>query len=169
MDKKQRDQLQEALKDVSEVLMFENWLRFYFIVEEKDKLFLRVPEKARDLIREKHEHLAGLVELLNDEEMDYQKSYESVCGFVASHLDGSKHQPGVCEGVLNSKAFKMEMQLFNLWVQAHEDQLDSTFVDFETWTQLFWDWKRSDEVKEYLKEFKSQLLKVGKPASGTVQ
>ncbi len=51
-----------AINAVSEVLMFENWLRFYFITEEGDKLFIRVPETAETRIREEYPHLFGLLE-----------------------------------------------------------------------------------------------------------
>jgi hypothetical protein len=41
------------------------------------------------------------------------------------------------------------MQLFNNWVQGHEDQLDATFLTFSEWMRLFAEWRNSDKVQEW--------------------
>jgi hypothetical protein len=143
-----------AINTVSEVLMFENWLRFYFIAEEGDKLFIRVPETAEKRIREEYPHLFGLLELMNNKEITYETSRDAVCSFVASDVDGSRMKAGTSEKVFDSSLFQFEMQLFNIWVQSHEEQLDKNFMDLRKWQELFAEWKRSDKVKEYVAELK---------------
>ena len=143
-----------AINTVSEVLMFENWLRFYFIAEEGDKLFIRVPESAEKRIREEYPHLFGLLELMNNKEITYETSRDAVCSFVASDVDGSRMKAGSSEKVFDSSLFQFEMQLFNIWVQSHEEQLDKNFMDLRKWQEMFAEWKRSDKVKEYVAELK---------------
>lgn len=157
-----------AINAVSEVLMFENWLRFYFIAEEGDKLFLRVPETAEKRIREEYPHLFGLLELLNGREITYETSRDAVCSFVASDVDGSRMKSGNSEKVFDSSLFQFEMQLFNIWVQSHEEQLDKSFMDLRKWQELFAEWKRSDKVREYMTELKDAATRTA-PHCDSVQ
>ena len=159
MDQEQRQLFREAVQDVARVLQFESWLRFYFLKEEGETFFMHIPDKALENIRRDEPELAGLAEIINDQEMDYQKSFATVCEYVASRLDGQKYEPGMCTSVFDSLPFKLEVQLFNLWIQAHENQLDESFFDFGKWSAMFWEWRKSDEVKAYLEEHKDELLR----------
>ncbi len=140
-----------ALDRITEVVMFENWLRFYFIVEEDEKLFIRLPDAALARLREHYPRTAGLAERLNGAEIDHQSSLNAVCLFVASEIDGVVIPPTLIETVFNSPRFHLELQLFNSWVQAHEEQLDAAFMEFSLWQQVYREWKNSDAVQERLK------------------
>lgn len=62
----QQEQFQKSVLQVLEAVMFENWLRFYFIIEKPDApadengekpLLLAVPEKGMERIKEHYPHL----------------------------------------------------------------------------------------------------------------
>lgn len=142
-----------AVKDIAEVVIFENWLRFYFVAEEEDdKLALRVPEETMEEIREKHEHLYPVAEELNDAEIDYQRSQEVVCTFVARQFDGQKYSTGTVPRAFDSKDLKIELHLFGLWQEGHQERLDKERLDFEEFYDFFDKWKNTDEVKNYRKK-----------------
>jgi len=169
MDQKQRKQFREAVQDVARILQFESWLRFYFLQEEGSAFVMRIPEMSLERIRQAYEDLAGLAEMVNGQEMDYEKSFATVCEFVASRLDGQRYEPGVCTNVFDSQPFMLEMQLFNLWLQAHESQLEDAFFDFEAWQGMYREWKGSAEVKKYLEENREELLMPGRPKGSPIQ
>jgi hypothetical protein len=140
-------ELQQAVRQILEVVMFENWLRFYFLSEaEEGRLALAVPEQGLARIRELHPQLVPLAEELNGREISLERSRPTVCTFVAARLDG-KATP--VNTVLDSAGFQLEIHLFNTWVQGHEEQLDKTFLDFSAWKRLFAQWRDSDKVKEW--------------------
>ena len=141
---------QEATQRILEVVMFENWLRFYFISEmEGGSPALGVPDQGLARLREQHPQLMPLVEDLNGKEISFELSRRAVCTFVATQLDGKAMPANMADLVLDSDGFQLEMQLFNSWVQGHEEQLDKSFLDFSTWKRLFAQWRNSDEVKEW--------------------
>lgn len=141
---------QQAAQQILEVIMFENWLRFYFISEtEGGGLALAVPEQGVARIREKYPRFMPLVEDLNGKEIRFELSRLAVCSFVATQLDGKSLPVNMANTVLDSADFQLEMQLFNNWVQGHEEQLDATFLTFSEWMRLFAEWRNSDKVQEW--------------------
>ncbi len=140
-----------AVKRIGEVVMFENWLRFYFIAEEGDKLFIRLPETAMERLRVNYAGLYGLAERLNGTEIDHKTSLSAVCMFVASEIDGVALPESLIGRVFDSTRFHLELQLFSAWVQAHEEQLDESFMEFALWRSMFEEWKGSSKVQEYIK------------------
>lgn len=161
-----------ALKAIREVMMFENWLRFYFIAEqegEEQKLFIMVPPQAEKRIREQHPALWVMVEALNNKEITPERSRESVVTFVSGELEGSAFKAGLAARVFDSSNFHLEMQLFNIWVQSHEEQLDASFVDFATWSEMFLEWRASEKVKQYVEEMRDTVVRTAKDASSTMQ
>ena len=79
----------QAVERIAQVVMFENWLRFYFIGEEEGgKLLIRLPEKAMEQLTARYGAFYGLAERLNNREVDHQTSINEVCLFVASEIDG---------------------------------------------------------------------------------
>ena len=140
----------QAVQQILEVVMFENWLRFYFISEpEGGGLALAVPEQGLARIREKYPRFMPLVEELNGREISFELSRRAVCTFVATQCDGKDMPMHMADLVLDSAGFQLEMQLFNNWVQGHEEQLDKHFLDFATWQRLFAEWRDSDKVKQW--------------------
>ena len=141
----------KAVKTISEVLIFENWLRFYFISEEEgEKLFIRIPEKADMRIRENWPGMHSLADNMNNKEITPETSREAVVNYISSEVDGTMVKAGMAERVFNSTTFQFEMHLFGMWVEGHEEQLDQSFLDFGTWISMYTDWKKTDKVKEYI-------------------
>jgi hypothetical protein len=141
---------QRAVRQILEVVMFENWLRFYFIAEaEEGALALAVPEQGLARIREQHPQLIPLAEELNGKAISFELSRQAVCSFVATQLVGKAMPANMADLVLDSSGFQSEMRLFNNWVQGHEAQLDKNFLDFLTWKRLFAEWRDSGKVQAW--------------------
>ncbi|MDL2316762.1 hypothetical protein LJC59_06750 [Desulfovibrio sp. OttesenSCG-928-A18] len=141
-----------AVSRITEVVMFENWLRFYFIDEQDDKLYIRLPEKAMQQLRSRYANLYGLAEYLNEMEIEHKTSLEAVCLFVSQQMDGGANSEGLIARVFDSLQFQVKLQLFGSWVQSHEEQLDSAFMEFSEWQRLFAQWLERDEVREYARQ-----------------
>ena len=155
----------EAVQHILEAVMFENWLRFYFLTakpaeaaapppapplaEEEEKLFIAVPEAGMQRIKEHYTHLLPLAEILNGQEITFETSRSAVCTYVVTEVDGKRVPRNMSDTVLDSATFQVEMQLFNTWVQAHEEQLDRAFMDFAMWKSLFAAWRATPEVQEW--------------------
>jgi hypothetical protein len=145
-----RADLQDAVRQILEAVMFENWLRFYFIDgKEEGSLVVSVPEQGMARIREQYPHLAPLALELNGRAISFELSRRAVCSFILTRLDGRAFPRDTADLVLNSEDFQLEMQLFGSWAQGHEEQLDARFVDFAAWKRLFAEWRNSDKVKAW--------------------
>lgn len=120
----QQEQFQNAVFQVLEAVMFENWLRFYFITKKPDApagpdgetpLFLAVPEKGMERIKELYPHLLPLAEDMNGREVDFETSRRAVCTFVLDNLDGKSLPKDMTSTIFESATFQVQMQLFNAW------------------------------------------------------
>ncbi|ACS81282.1 hypothetical protein [Maridesulfovibrio salexigens] len=140
----------QAVEDISEVFMFDHWMRFYFIFEEGKKLTVKVPEEICTQVDKEYPSLKGLLDLMNNEEIDQQKSMNTVCSFIGARFDGTKYSSKIVPKVFDSKDFKMEMYLFNLWIKGHESYLESEVMTFNDWQELYSGWREQDEVKNYV-------------------
>ncbi len=142
----------KGVESVLEACMFENWLRFYFISEKvnvDNVLYVSVPEQGMERIKELYPHLYPLAESMNGQEVSFESSQSAVCTFVAVELDGKRIAQNMSEVVFDSSTFQVELQLFNMWVQSHEEQLDQSFVEFGAWRNYFSQWRAMDSVKEW--------------------
>ncbi|MEG2173416.1 MAG: hypothetical protein RRY29_09175 [Desulfovibrionaceae bacterium] len=150
-----------AVQHVLEAVIFENWLRFYFISEKPnnpDDLYIAIPDQALQRIREQYPHMYPMALTLNAQTIDFETSRRTLCTFVATELDGKIIPSDMGPKVFDSSTFQTEMQLFNTWVQAHEDQLDRAFMDFGMWRSLFAAWRNSDAVKEWATQLNTTAL-----------
>ena len=151
-----QERFQQAVKDVLSGVMFENWLRFYFISEvegEKDaegnpKLAILIPEKGMEKIKELYPRMLSMAKDVNGKEASFATSQSAVCTWVACEVDGKSVQQGTSQALVDSKAFQTASTLFNIWVQAYEQQLDQQFLDFGQWVKLFETWRASDQGKD---------------------
>jgi hypothetical protein len=152
----QQEAFQMAVTQVLEAVMFENWLRFYFITQKAGDpsgqddgapLFIAVPDKGMERIREGYAHLLPMAESINGREADFETSRRTVCAFVMERLDGKTMPRDMAGIVLESATFQTQLQLFNVWVQSHESRLDEKFLDFSTWRALFAEWRQNSEVR----------------------
>ena len=140
----------KALRDVSEIFKFENWLRFYFVIEQDDDtLKLEIPAERLEAIQQAHPHLYDLAKLLDGGVIDYETSVKSVCSYVGSRLDGPKYTSTLITNTFDSREFKIEMYLFDLWIKGHEGYLDEAERSFGEWQELFEGWKNTEQVREY--------------------
>ena len=170
---KEQEQFQQAVVSILEAVMFENWLRFYFIAEKADAdnvdgehtLYLAVPDKAMTRIREEYAHLLPLAESLNGKTASFENSQQAVCTFVVQHLDGKSMPRQMADMIFDSSSFQTRMQLFNAWVQMHEEQLEQTFMDFAQWRSLFAQWCETDKVKELAARLAAAAMKPAAAAS----
>lgn len=157
----------EEVKQLLEVVMFENWLRFYFIKEEKGpqernggetiRLTLEMPDKTLEKIKELYPALFPLAKELNGRNIDFETSRNAVITYIMEVLDGNRMPQGEAQRVLGSVIFQTELQLFHSWVQIHEIQLDKGFADFGTWKKLFEQWRNSPAAKELAENIKVGL------------
>ena len=151
----------EAVNRITQVVMFENWLRFYFISEEKNgKLFIRLPENAMAQLKARYGAFHGLAERLNDREIDHQTSINEVCLFVAARIGGRGLSEQIVNQVFDSSPFQTELQLFSAWVRAHEEKLDERFIEFGDWLKQYELWKQTDEVEAYRKKIISHFARL---------
>ncbi len=159
--------IQEAQSRVAEIVMFENWLRFYFIAEEDDKLFIRIPAQAMEKLHADYPKLVGLAERLNDNEIDHKTSMQAVVMFTATEMDGLVLPEPLIEQIFDSPRFHLDLQLFSSWVQSHEEQLDAGFMEFSTWQSMFDEWRKSDKVQEYAAEVAGAMFRTVKTPDTT--
>ena len=157
----------EAVNRISQVVMFENWLRFYFIAEEDDKLFIRIPTQAMEKLHANYPKLVGLAERLNGEEIDHKTSMQAVVMFTATEMNGLVLPEPLIEQIFDSPRFHLDLQLFSSWVQSHEEQLDAGFMEFSTWQSMFEEWRKSDKVQEYAAEVAGSLFRTVKTPDTT--
>ena len=149
------DQYAQAVADIAQVFMFEQWLRHYFVVEKDGKLTIEIPEADLAEIHTKHEGLSGLADMFNHDEISYEKCQTMVCAFVGARFDGSKYAPEVVARTLDGKAFKIEMYIFGVWLKGHENYLDEATLPFAEWLELYEGWKALDQVKEYRRKLEA--------------
>lgn len=141
--------VKNAVKDALQVFQFDQWIRFYFVKEKGDELWIEIPEDVLASIKEKDVHLHRYADLVNNAVTDYQRSQENVCSHIAARLDGQKYERTVLPQVFDNATFKVEMYMFNVWLKMHESHLDEEFMDFFGWMEMFEGWNSLDEVKEY--------------------
>lgn len=158
-----------AIKRIIEVVMFENWLRFYFIAEEDNKLMIRLPERAMQQIKSRYGTLFDLADRLNMCEVDHKTSMNEVCLFVANDFSTKALPEELASRVFDSPHFQLELQIFSSWVQSHEEQLDQNFMDFISWQKGYQEWRNSEEVLAYRKKISSSISTISNNGTGTTQ
>lgn len=164
----------QSVQHILEAVIFENWLRFYFITEkpladtQEDALYIAVPEQGMARMRELYPHLLPLAESLQGKEITFDVSRTALCTYVVTELDGKRIPRNMSDTVFDSSTFQMEMHLFNTWVQAHEAQLDKGFLDFTAWKNLFQEWRASEAVQEWTAQLAGAAL-ANPEARDTVQ
>lgn len=163
-------EFEAAVSRIAQVVMFENWLRFYFISEEEDeKLFIRLPEKAMEQLKKRYGAFYGLAERLNGLEVDHNTSLNEVCLFVAGEIDSRTLSQDMINSVFDSNRFQVELQLFSAWVQAHEEKLDEAFMEFNDWLNQYEQWKLTDTVEAYRKKIADHMARFTNSATETPQ
>lgn len=149
---KEQEEFQRQVALILEAVMFESWLRFYFIRDAgengQEKLELQLPEKSLGRIKELYPGLYPMAEKLNGREVDFAVSRDSVLEHIMNHIDGQEMERGQAQRILQSQAFQVRLQLFHTWEQMHEEQLDQGFAEFGAWRNLFAQWLETPGAKE---------------------
>ena len=161
--------IKSAVKDTVEIFQFDQWLRFYFVVQDGEDLRIRIPEETMQYIEKEHPALFRLADTMNDGVIDYQRSQENVCAYVAARLDGQKYESTVLPQVFDNAGFKVEMYVFNVWLKMHEAHLDESYLPFGEWLEMYEGWNALDEVKEYRRKLLQNGTDPGEPACDTAQ
>lgn len=149
---------QKAVADVLEAVMFENWLRFYFISEvgPDGELKIELPEKSLARIKEQYPGLYPMAAKLNGKMVDFEVSRKAVLDHIIEELEGKAFAKGYGRQILQSSAFQVRLQLFHTWEQLHEDQLDKGFAEFGAWKALFSKWLESPGAQELATKLSEQ-------------
>lgn len=148
-----QEKFQDSVNTALEVVMFESWLRFYFISEQDGEgdgpeLVIDLPEKSQKRIKELYPRLYPLAERLNGRSIDFQISRDSVLAFIGEVYAAKGWDNNQAQQVLQSQAFQTRLNLFHTWQQLHENQLDKGFAEFGAWRDLFKKWLESPGAKE---------------------
>lgn len=152
----EQENFQAAMSKIMEVVIFEAWLRFYFIAEAKEKsegqkeeaeYLMAIPEKAMQKIKEYYPEMLPLAEELNDKPINFDISTRAILSFVIAHLEGKVFPKELIQSVLSSATFKARQELFHAWTQIHEKQLEEKFFDFGVWLNLYNKWADTEGVK----------------------
>ena len=89
----EQERFHNAVAAMLNSVMFENWLRFYFLREDevsegKYVLSIAIPEKALDRIRERFFEFYPMAEELNGRELTLDVSRSAVCNFIRDTYEG---------------------------------------------------------------------------------
>ncbi len=154
----EQEDFRNGVASIFEVVMFENWLRFYFIREDRadsqkdanghPALRIEVPAGGMEKIAADYPDLLPLAEAMNGRDVDFETSRRAVLMHVLNNLDNRTLPKGMAESVFSSSTFQLELHLFNAWEQLHESQLDRGFMDFKTWRELYEKWKEQPGTRE---------------------
>lgn len=150
----EQEAFEKAVADFLEVVMFENWLRFYFIAEMPvgENLEIRLPERSLERIRELYPALYPLAHKMNARPVDFEISRRAVLDHIMDELEGKSILKGEAPLILQSSAFQARLNLFHAWEQLHESQLDQAFIEFGAWKNLFAKWLQSPGAVELAKK-----------------
>jgi hypothetical protein len=150
----------ENLRHAVDLVFFEQWLRFYFIVEENGKLYIRMPAGELDKARSLHPELIAVADALNEREIDHQAAMDALC---ESMMTGPHALSGEqWAEVLSGKNFRLTLELLSFWVQADEAALDESPLAFHDWKKRFQAWCENPSIKDYVAR-----LKCGSEAAST--
>ena len=133
-----------ACAEMAKVFHFEFWLRFYFIEERDNGIFIELSEEQAKQMQVQFPDFWELVERVLDQPLTPELSQQSVVEFLQLNYDGKKFPPNTAPKVLDSKEFSIEMYLFDTWLNLHEEQLMQKIYGFDSWMHAFTEWKTSE-------------------------
>lgn len=155
----------KAAQELLRIMMFEQWVRFYYLVDRSGVLYVDIPAEALKEMEAKQPDLHPLAEMMNGDDVTYEKCQATVCAFAGSRLDGKKYAPEIISKAFDSKDFKVDLYMFQLWNRGHESHLDERFHDFEEWQEMFTEWNKLEEVQGY----REKLVLGGQQNTGDIE
>ena len=147
---RQQEEFRAGVEEILQAVMFENWLRFYFINDEngEDNLSLKIPQKSLEKIEQLYPRLYPMAKDLNNKTITFESSRQAILNHIHAHVEGSDIPAGEAARILSSASFQCRLQLFHTWTQLHEPQLDAGFMEFGAWQNLFSQWLNTPGAKE---------------------
>jgi hypothetical protein len=153
-----KSDFKQALKDITDICKFEHWIRFYYLQQNDDQLYVDIPEEAIEFLKKEYSTLSQLAEKMNHIAITPEVSQQILGEFIGKSLDGAVHDSQMVHSVLGSKSFETEITLFHMWVDAHEDQLDDHVIDFKEWMKLFEAWKRTEKGQNMIQSLTGSTM-----------
>ncbi|MBT8764172.1 hypothetical protein KFV02_09530 [Desulfohalobiaceae bacterium Ax17] len=148
------NKIQSAVKEVSKPFKFEHWLRFYFVHQAGEDLVIFLSPEHVQKLKEKYGQLSRLAEELNGKVISPQLSQQTIVQYIQQVYDGTKYEVGFIPRVLDSLEFNTEIHGFNIWVSLHEEQLDKKVLDFDTWLEIYDEWKKTENAQKIIMSLK---------------
>ncbi len=152
----------KAVDRMMDAIIFENWLRFYFIAEKAEQeegkepgLILSIPDKAMEQIRRRYGTLQSMAEFLNGRDASLDNSRTAIVDFIRQELEGTLIPAGGIASYFDTRAFQSRLQVFNAWIQVAEDMLDQQFRDFDQWKQSFAGYCETASAKQLLAQLEA--------------
>ncbi len=140
----------KILNDLTRVLKFELWLRFYFLKEEDGVFKLELSPEQMAKMRNEYGEVAELAEKMNSKELTPEVSQQLVVEFISEKYDGAKYDMEKVPNVMDSALFRAEVEAFNMWASLHEQQLDDNFLPFEKCLEAFEEWKKTEQAQSLI-------------------
>lgn len=142
--KKHEDRINKGSAMIMDAVLFENWLRFYFLsisAENKNESILDVPKETSAKIQKQYPEFCAMLKTLDKKPADFARSRDAILGCcLQAGLEAATIQQ-----IISSKEFSAKLQLFNDWVCRHEQHLEHEKRDFQIWRELFWEWAKTQE------------------------
>ena len=163
----EQEQFKQAIQSMLEAIIFENWIRFYFLLEEEEqpgkeaRIYIGIPDQAMTRIRENYGPLIRMAEQLNGREATLDVSRNAVCDFIRSEYEGNIIPQGSLAAYFDTHSFQIDLQLFNIWVQGSETFLEQQFMDFDQWRTSFRNWCNSEHGQQIRTQLEADIRKQG--------
>lgn len=146
-----------ALNEISEVFHFEFWLRYYFVEERGDDLFIVITDEQMKKMQTQYPEYWELAERVKDQPLTPELSQMAVVEFLQLNLEGKKLSTNAVPKVLDSKDFSIEMYMFDTWVNLHEEQLSQKIFGFEYWMNAYGQWRGSEKALQMAQSLLVQI------------
>ncbi|MDL2313590.1 hypothetical protein LJC36_01260 [Desulfovibrio sp. OttesenSCG-928-C14] len=137
-----------------ELVLFEQWLRFYFITEKDGELYLDVPAPVYGQLEKDLPDLFPVAKALNGQIIDHQAALAALSESMLS--DRARLNSGQWAEILGGVEFHINLEVMSFWVQSRESELDEQNLSFPAWKELFLAWRRSPEVEDYAARIRAE-------------
>lgn len=146
-----------ALNDMAKVFHFEYWLRYYFIEERENGLYINLTEEQLKQMQAQFPDYWDVVERMHGLPLSPELSQKAVVEFLQLNYEGKKYPANTVVKVLDSKDFSVEMYLFDTWVDLHEEQLMQKVYGFDYWMHIYDEWRNTDKAQQLIQSLRLQL------------
>lgn len=150
-------ELSNECVEIAQVFHFEFWLRYYFITEREDGIYIELTAQQKEQMRTQFPDFWELVDRVLDQPLSPELSQKAVGEFLEFNYVGKKIPANLAPKVLDSKEFSAEMLLFDTWVDLHEEQLMQKIYGFDYWMHAFSEWKQSSQGQQLRQSLALQM------------